>query len=61
MEEQKPTLNVGEAAVIAGIGINQAYAAVREGTIPSLRIGNRILIPRKKFMAMLNGDAQESA
>lgn len=51
----KPTLTVEEAAKLAGVGVNQTYAAVREGTIPSLRIGRRILIPRKKFVAMLEG------
>lgn len=54
--EAKPTMSVDEAAALAGIGLNQMYTAVREGTIPSLRIGRRILIPRKKFMALLNGD-----
>lgn len=54
--EAKPTMSVDEAALVAGIGLNQMYAAVREGTIPSLRIGRRILIPRKKFMALLNGE-----
>lgn len=54
---EKPTLTVEEASALASVGINQMYQAVREGTIPSLRIGRRILIPRKKFMAMLEGEA----
>ena len=53
---EAPTLTVEEAAHAARVGVNQMYAAVREGSIPSLRIGRRILIPRKKFMALLNGD-----
>lgn len=56
IESEKPTLTVEEASKLAGVGINQAYQAVREGTIPSLRIGRRILVPRKKFMSMLEGD-----
>ncbi|WP_400158524.1 helix-turn-helix domain-containing protein [Arthrobacter sp. BPSS-3] len=56
-QEESPTLTVAEAKEIAGIGMSQMYAAIKEGTIPSLRIGRRILIPRKKFMALLNGEA----
>lgn len=50
------TLTVEEASKIASVGINQMYQAVREGKIPSLRIGRRILIPRRKFIAMLSGE-----
>ena len=28
-----------------GIGINSAYAGIKDGTIPSLRVGDRILVP----------------
>jgi excisionase family DNA binding protein len=38
------------------MGINQFYAAVRSGAIPSLRIGRTIRIPRKKFIAWLEGE-----
>lgn len=53
---ERPTMTVDEAAELAGVGRNQAYSAVREGIFPSLRIGKRILIPRKKLMRILNGD-----
>lgn len=52
----RPTMTVKEASKLAGIGINQTYQAVREGKIPSLTIGARILIPRKKFLAFLEGE-----
>lgn len=55
------TLTPKEAAAMVPMGINQFYTAVRRGAIPSLRIGNSIRIPRKKFMAFLEGDAEESA
>ncbi|MFJ5860849.1 helix-turn-helix domain-containing protein [Pseudarthrobacter sp. NPDC092439] len=54
---ERPTLTVAEAKEIAGVGLSQMYAAIKEGKVPSVRIGRRILIPRKKFMAMLDGDA----
>lgn len=40
------TVTVEEAAALLGIGRNAAYEAVRAGTLPSARIGRRILIPR---------------
>lgn len=56
-EKQEPlTLTPREAAPMVPMGINQFYAAVREGVVPSLRIGNSIRIPRKKFIAWLNGE-----
>lgn len=56
-QEERPTLTVAEAKEIAGVGIGQMYTAIKEGKVPSVRIGRRILIPRKKFMALLEGDA----
>lgn len=57
----KPTCTVDEAKLVLGIGRNQAYVAVRSGEIPSLRIGNRILVPTKKLVAMFDGDSGEAA
>ncbi|XAS66556.1 helix-turn-helix domain-containing protein [Micrococcaceae bacterium Sec5.7] len=55
------TFTVDEAAKILGIGRRQAYEAVRTGTIPSLSIGRRILIPSKRLLAMLEGHPQDAA
>lgn len=56
-EQHEPlTLSPREAAPMVPMGINQFYAAVREGVVPSLRIGKSIRIPRKKFIAWLNGE-----
>jgi hypothetical protein len=38
------TLSPREAAPMVPMGINQFYAAVREGVVPSLRIGKSIRI-----------------
>ena len=43
---QRLTVTVPEAAQLLGVSRMTAYAAVREGSIPSLRIGRRILVPR---------------
>lgn len=42
--EGRLTTTVEVAAEVLGIGRNQAYAAVRDGTIPSRKIGGRIVV-----------------
>ncbi|PKW25413.1 hypothetical protein [Phycicoccus duodecadis] len=51
------TITVDELYPALGIGRNQAYAAVANGTIPSLRLGHRIVIPVPKLLALLGDDA----
>lgn len=54
------TLSVEEAHPMVPMGIRQFREAVHRGEIPSVRLGRKIRIPRKKFLAMLNGDEEES-
>ena len=42
---ERETVTVPEVAVILGIGKDTAYRLVRDGTIPSLRFGKRLVIP----------------
>jgi excisionase family DNA binding protein len=44
---------VDEAAAVLGIGRSTAYAAVRDGSLPALRLSGRLLIPVAKLLAML--------
>lgn len=55
IEELKttPTMTVTKAAELLGISRDSAYAAVKAGEIPSLRLGRRILVPTAKVFAML--------
>jgi len=46
-------LTVKEASQLSALGINQTYEAVRRGQIPSIKIGRRILVPRKAFLSLL--------
>ena len=39
------TLTVPEAAEKLGIGRNQGYEAARNGQIPTIKIGKRLLVP----------------
>jgi excisionase family DNA binding protein len=52
--EQK-TITVTRAAKVLGIGRNNAYAAARNGDIPTIRIGKRILVPLAALERMLQG------
>ena len=40
------TVSVDEAAKLLGISRNLAYDLVREGRLPHVRLGRRILVPR---------------
>ena len=41
-----------------GISINLAYQLAREGRIPTIRLGRRIVIPRVAFDRWLNGESE---
>lgn len=48
-----PTLTVGQAARLCGIGRNAAYEAVAAGELPALRIGRRWVVPTVPLLRML--------
>ena len=50
---ESPTLTVPEAAVVLRISRAAAYAGVRRGDIPSLRIGHRVMVPTIELCRML--------
>ena len=52
------TVSVEQAAELLGISRGHAFQMVREGRIPSIRFGKRIVISRKVLSDMLNGDLQ---
>ena len=59
--EEPLTQSVRQAAKDAGIGVNQAYEAVRRGEIPTIRIGKRILVLRKPWRKKLEGSETGTA
>lgn len=50
------TLSVEEAHPMVPMGIRQFREAVHRGEIPSVKLGTKIRIPRKKFLALLEGE-----
>lgn len=49
----RTTITVPEAGSVIGVCRNAAYEAARRGDIPTIRIGNRILVPVAKLRQML--------
>lgn len=59
MSADRLAFSVEEAADLLGIARGTAYDAVRRGSIPSIKIGKRILIPREALVDMLNVAGKE--
>jgi excisionase family DNA binding protein len=49
----RATMTVEEAGAYLGIGRSAAYAAARSGSIPVIRVGRRMLVPRAALERML--------
>ncbi len=47
-----PTITMKVAATVLEVDPRTVSAGVKEGTIPSVRIGRRIVIPREKFLKL---------
>ena len=50
---ERRTFTVREAAKVLGIGRDATYLAVQTGTIPSIRVGRRVVIPREAIQRIL--------
>lgn len=48
------TISRKEVADALGIDPRTVTTGIAEGTIPSLKIGRRVLIPREKFLALFD-------
>ena len=53
---RRETVSVERAGQIVGISRTAAYAAVARGDLPSLRIGRRVVVPRKALDRLLAGE-----
>jgi len=52
---ERATLTIEEAGEVLGISRGSAYAAVKERTLPTIKIGRRYLVPRAALEKMLSG------
>jgi len=58
---EKLVYNVAEVAKLLGLGKTSAWEAIWRGDIPHLKIGRRVLIPRKaleRFLAQAGSEHQ---
>ncbi len=53
--EPRPTLTVAEAAELLGVSRWLIQQQVAQGALPAVRLGRRILIPRARLLAWLEG------
>jgi excisionase family DNA binding protein len=44
--KEKMLMSVREAAQALGIGRDTAYGLIRDGRLPAVRVGRRVLVPR---------------
>lgn len=51
------TITRKEVAAVLGIDPRTVSAGIREGNIPAIKIGRRVLIPREKFLALFSDAA----
>lgn len=49
----EPTIRVDRAAAILGISTRAVYNAAKEGRIPAIRVGGRVVIPTNKFLTFV--------
>lgn len=49
----QPTLSVEDTATLLGVSRASAYAAVKVGEIPSIRVGRRVLVPTAALRRLL--------
>jgi excisionase family DNA binding protein len=51
---EKLTLSVSEVSKLLGMSRSAVYEAIRQGQIPSIRFGKRILVPRIRLEMLLS-------
>jgi excisionase family DNA binding protein len=54
----KATISVEEAAKVLGISRGSAYRAARNGSLPILRLGARMLVPVPRLLQILGAESQ---
>ena len=51
------TLTIPETARLLGISLSKTYEAARLGQIPTIRLGTRVLVSRRRLEEMVDGQA----
>ena len=53
MEDERLTLTIEETAKLLGIGRQLAYERAKTGEIPVIKIGRRLVVPRRALERLL--------
>lgn len=61
MEAPRMTFSVEEAAGVLGISRALAYELVRRGELPRLRLGRRIVVPRRALEDFIGAASDREA
>jgi excisionase family DNA binding protein len=59
-KDEAMTLSVEHAARLIGISRTTAYRLVRDGELPAIRVGRRVLVLKKPLMEMLDAGEDTS-
>ena len=59
MKADRLTVTVEEAGQLLGISRNLAYESARQGWIPTVRLGRRLLVPRDALDRLLSGESPQ--
>lgn len=54
-ESTTAALTRKQVAEVLGVDPRTVTAGIADGTIPALRLGRRVLIPRERFLALIEG------
>ena len=57
---ERAVYTVTEVAQLLSLSRGSAYALVRDGTIPALRLGGRWVVPRTRFHAWLDSLVEQA-
>ena len=60
LKQDRLTLSIEEAAALLGISRALAYDLVRRGELPQLRLGRRIVVPRKALENLIDDCTQSN-
>ena len=56
-ESRSLVITRAEAAAALGVDPRTVTAGIENGSIPSVKLGRRVVIPREKFLRMFDPDA----
>ena len=49
------TVTIPEAAQLLGLSISKTYEAARMGQLPTIRVGTRVLVSRRRLQEFVDG------